>query len=779
MATNPLRVLVGTLIALDVFVFFAYTFLKPFPFNMYDMVLAKVHSKISIDYFDIVDQLPGKKPYTPTTLGGEWAFEIIFQWGTTLLAVLLTLWYRNIPKTLQKTKQENADAELAAPLLRQSSSKKFKVAMKRILYYNLPPRGFFSWLCDGLTVMDLLLVLTWLFMNFIYVYFYGLYRVSRKAGGPTSRAQYTQDMMQIVARIMGQAVTLNMLLLFYPLSRSSFIHWWLGTDFPSVIKYHRWMGHGLMWILTLHGVGYLCVYASQDILSTQIIWSTGAGVNRLAGVISWASGVLLWVCSCEFVRRRYFELFYRAHIAGFIGFMAFGFMHWKDLWVSTLPGLLLYVLDVTFRCMQMMHVVHIQRFAISPDRSLATLHFDYAELQEKAVNPDQIMFLHVPSISRVQWHPFTVAAEPVLDGRGSATSKAHIKSYGKWTQSMISQLLKKGGLTARVDGPYGGHAEPAWVGHNVLAIFAGGIGVTPVLAMLRDIIARRAHYLTHGVHGDEGAPPEKVFFVFAARSQAELDLVSPTLSAALGEGDWLDVQLYYTGGDVAKAQAALAVTDIHDVAGAVLPASTDPNYRKRLVQPQQFGDLHLALATILSLGGGLGGGVLAYGWAAYIDLHTTYGVSHWIVGVWSLVFTVVGAMAVPALIIFPGHIYRALGCRAATEFDVAPSSISSSDLSSMVEPEEAIVSIVNVEGGLKEKDGSKESGITLLGGRPNVTAILSDITSRYQDQVEICVAAAGPDALVSVVGDACHAHNDRIGWAGTPYVDFHKQAFSL
>jgi hypothetical protein len=134
---------------------------------------------------------------------------------------------------------------------------------------------------------------------------------------------------------------------------------------------------------------------------------------------------------------------------------------------------------------------------------------------------------------------------------------------------------------------------------------------------------------------------------------------------------------------------------------------------------------------------------------------------------------------VPALIIFPGHIYRALGCRAATEFDVAPSSISSGDLSSMVEPEEAIVSIVNVEGGLKEKDGSKESGITLLGGRPNVTGILADITSRYQDQVEICVAAAGPDALVSVVGDACHAHNDRIGWGGTPYVDFHKQAFSL
>ena len=115
-------------------------------------------------------------------------------------------------------------------------------------------------------------------------------------------------------------------------------------------------------------------------LATQIVWPMGAGVNRMAGVISWGFGVLMWVSSAEFIRRRYFEVFYRMHVLGFVGFIAFGFMHWKDLWVSILPGLLLYMLDLTFRCMQMMHVVHIQRFAISPDRSVATLHFDYAEL---------------------------------------------------------------------------------------------------------------------------------------------------------------------------------------------------------------------------------------------------------------------------------------------------------------------------------------------------------------------------------------------------------------
>ena len=64
---------------------------------------------------------------------------------------------------------------------------------------------------------------------------------------------------------MGNASTLNLLLLFYPLSRSSFLHWWLGTDFPTLIRYHRWLGVGTMLTLTLHGGGYLCVYISAHL----------------------------------------------------------------------------------------------------------------------------------------------------------------------------------------------------------------------------------------------------------------------------------------------------------------------------------------------------------------------------------------------------------------------------------------------------------------------------------------------------------------------------------
>ena len=37
----------------------------------------------------------------------------------------------------------------------------------------------------------------------------------------------------------GWACCLNLMLLLYPVPRSSFLHWLTGTSFPTLIKYHR------------------------------------------------------------------------------------------------------------------------------------------------------------------------------------------------------------------------------------------------------------------------------------------------------------------------------------------------------------------------------------------------------------------------------------------------------------------------------------------------------------------------------------------------------------
>ena len=47
--------------------------------------------------------------------------------------------------------------------------------------------------------------------------------------------------MRSISGGLGWAATLDIMLLFYPLPRSTFLHYLLGAGFKSLIKYHRWV----------------------------------------------------------------------------------------------------------------------------------------------------------------------------------------------------------------------------------------------------------------------------------------------------------------------------------------------------------------------------------------------------------------------------------------------------------------------------------------------------------------------------------------------------------
>ena len=138
------------------------------------------------------------------------------------------------------------------------------------------------------------------------------------------------------------AATLNLMLLFYPVPRSSFLHWMLGQNFEMLIKYHkcgqafprssarllfplvkrlkpcgcrpcRWIGNWLMILLTLHGWCFWASWLWEGIYIRGLYWDT-YGSNMLAGALSWFAGAALWVTSLSYVRRHYFEVRGRAFV---------------------------------------------------------------------------------------------------------------------------------------------------------------------------------------------------------------------------------------------------------------------------------------------------------------------------------------------------------------------------------------------------------------------------------------------------------------------------------
>lgn len=67
------------------------------------------------------------------------------------------------------------------------------------------------------------------------------------------------------------------------------------------------------------------------------------------GLVSTIGACVIGLTSLNFIRSKYYKLFYRMHILGFLTFSIFGMMHWKGFINWIVPGLILYALDRAFR----------------------------------------------------------------------------------------------------------------------------------------------------------------------------------------------------------------------------------------------------------------------------------------------------------------------------------------------------------------------------------------------------------------------------------------------
>ena len=70
---------------------------------------------------------------------------------------------------------------------------------------------------------------------------------------------------------------------------------------------NRWLGHGTMVIVTLHGWGFWALWLWEGKPMRALIWDPH-GTNMLAGAVSWVFGAALWVTATAYVRQRCFEV---------------------------------------------------------------------------------------------------------------------------------------------------------------------------------------------------------------------------------------------------------------------------------------------------------------------------------------------------------------------------------------------------------------------------------------------------------------------------------------
>lgn len=268
---------------------------------------------------------------------------------------------------------------------------------------------------------------------------------------------------------------------------------------------------------------------SNETNPTIVMFTTVAGVT---GVVITLALILIITSSMEVIRRSYFEVFWFTHhlfVIFFIGLVLHGFerivrgqtfpslqtnnpencsdqfedwgkngsdcavpefagnppMTWK--WV--VGPMFLYVCERLVRLYRSHQKVVITKVVMHPSRTLEL------QMKRKGFRSEvgQYVFIQCPSVSRLEWHPFTLTSAPEEDH-----FSAHIRIVGDWTEALYQacggdRTEPQAAWTlpkVAIDGPFGTASEDVFR-YEVVMLVGAGIGVTPFASILKSVWYKR------------------------------------------------------------------------------------------------------------------------------------------------------------------------------------------------------------------------------------------------------------------------------------------------
>ncbi|GAV92529.1 Ferric_reduct domain-containing protein/FAD_binding_8 domain-containing protein/NAD_binding_6 domain-containing protein, partial [Cephalotus follicularis] len=302
---------------------------------------------------------------------------------------------------------------------------------------------------------------------------------------PKSVANSGQKLWQ--AKLMSAAFRLGLVgniclaFLFFPVARGSSLLPLFGLTSEGSIKYHIWLGHMAITLTTAHGLCYIIYWAVTNDISQMVKWGK-TDVSHVAGELATVAGLGLWATTFPGIRRRMFELFFYTHHL-YTLFVFFFVMHVGSTYsCMMLPGFYLFLVDRYLRFLQSRRRVRLVSARILPCQ---TLELNFSKTPGLSYNPTSITFINVPSLSKLQWHPFTVTSNSNLEPDKFSVV---IKSEGSWSTKlfqMLSSPTSMDRLEVSLEGPYG-PASTNFLRHDTLVMVCGGSGITPFVSIIRE-----------------------------------------------------------------------------------------------------------------------------------------------------------------------------------------------------------------------------------------------------------------------------------------------------
>ncbi|KAJ8420196.1 hypothetical protein Cgig2_021666 [Carnegiea gigantea] len=545
-------------------------------------------------------------------------------------------------------------------------------------------------------------------------------------------------------------------LLFLPISRGSVLLRLIDIPFEHATRYHVWLGHLTMALFTLHGLFYVIAWALEGKLMEELLEWRDVGVANLAGVISLVAGLLMWVTSLHPVRKWNFELFFYTHqlYVVFVLFLAF---HVGDfIFCFGAGGIFLFMLDRFLRFIQSRKTVDIISARSLPCGTLELVFSKPAGLRYNALS---FIFLQIRELSWLQWHPFSVSSSPM---EGKHHLSVLIKVLGEWTEKLKCKLSKnhkepekllqsqlQSLITASVEGPYG-HESPYHLMYKHLVLVAGGIGISPFLAVLSDIV--------HRIKEGKPCMPKNVIIVWAIKRSDELPLLSmlnmesidPVLLDALN----LEIQIYVTRESGPTLEEGKAF-------GAVTSCTYGPTLKRS------------AISSLVGTGDNIWAGIYVItstiGFVIFLALLDVFYINPKRINIWWHKGFLLVLCMVAGVVIFGGAVVALwhLWERRMVASEKHDCNVNTNKVFDEVAPMEQRVS----------SEFLLNSSSVRYGLRPDFKEIFETLSKRW-GAVDVGVLVCGPPALQSSVAKEIRSHSLR-RQHDSPVFHFNSHSFDL
>ncbi|KAK4411423.1 Ferric reduction oxidase 2 [Sesamum angolense] len=226
----------------------------------------------------------------------------------------------------------------------------------------------------------------------------------------------------------------------------------------------------------------------------------------------------------------------------------------------------LYILywSITHRLSESLHVFYRAK----------TIELNFSKSRGLKYNPTSTIFINVPTISKLQWHPFTITSNSNLEPERLSVV---IKCEGSWSQKLYDIIQSPSSidrLQVSVEGPYG-PASTHFLRHDVLVMISGGSGITPFISIIRELL-----FISSTLKCK--TPRIMLISVFKNSSHLSiLDLILPTSGAPSNSGNLdLQIEAYVTrekGQSKDKLQSPRTIWFKPDASDAPISPALGPN----------------------------------------------------------------------------------------------------------------------------------------------------------------------------------------------------------